>query len=69
MALDFSLSDEQKQVQLSARSMLKKFEGRREQFRKMIFEEKKFPQEIWDAIAHILRQSLHSIADPKSAGV
>src|SRR5438132_13051631 len=49
--LDFSLSDEQKQIQVSARAVLKKFDGRREELRKKIMVEKKFPQEIWDSIA------------------
>ena len=51
MALDFSLSEEQKLIQQSARELVKKFAGRRNEFREMILKQRKFPQEIWDAVA------------------
>lgn len=51
MALDFSLSDDQRMIQQTARDILKPFEGRREELRNMIMKERKFPQEIWDAVA------------------
>ncbi len=51
MALDFELSEEHKMIQKTVRDVLKKFEPRREEMRKQVMVEKKFPQELWNAIA------------------
>ncbi len=51
MALDFELSDEHKMIQKSVRDLLKQFEPKREEMRKQVMVEKKFPQELWNAIA------------------
>lgn len=53
MALDFELSEEQKAIKDAVRSMLKKYEGRREELKEMILKEKKFPQELWDDLAEM----------------
>lgn len=49
--LNFELSDEQKQFQEAARKMLKRFEHKREEWTKQIFNEKTFPQELWQGFA------------------
>ncbi len=51
MALDFELSEEHKMIQKTVRDVLKQFEPRREEMRKKVMVEKKFPQELWDAIS------------------
>jgi len=51
MALDFSLSDEQKAIKQTARDILEKFAKQKEEIRQKVMKERKFPQEIWDAIA------------------
>lgn len=51
MALDFSLSEEQKVIKESVKNLFKKFEKKREELRKKVLEKKEFPQEIWDEIA------------------
>jgi alkylation response protein AidB-like acyl-CoA dehydrogenase len=52
MPLDFALSDEQKLVQTSVRTMLQKYVPRRAEFRQMNAE-RQFPQELWDDFAAI----------------
>ncbi len=52
MALDFALTDEQKLVQTSVRTMLQKYIPRRAEFRQMNAE-RRFPQELWDDFAAI----------------
>jgi acyl-CoA dehydrogenase len=51
MSLDFSFSEEHEMVRQSARDVMKQFEGRRDELREMIVEKKKFPQDVWDAVA------------------
>lgn len=51
MALHFELSEEQQLIQNSARDLMKKFEPRREELIRMIMKEKKFPEEMWQAIS------------------
>jgi len=51
MALDFDLSDEQQQMQETARRMLKQFEKRADEIRHAIFVEKRLPEEVWQAFA------------------
>lgn len=51
MALDFELSEEQILVKKTVAEMLKRFEPRREELRRMILKEKKFPYELWNALA------------------
>jgi hypothetical protein len=50
MALDFSLSDEQKAIKQTARDILQNFAKQKEEIRQKVMKERKFPQEIWDAI-------------------
>jgi alkylation response protein AidB-like acyl-CoA dehydrogenase len=51
MPLDFELSAEQQQYRALADKMLKRFVPRREELKRMILKERKFPQEMWDAFA------------------
>jgi acyl-CoA dehydrogenase len=51
VSLDFSLTDEHKLIKQTVLQVLKQFEGRREELKKLVIEERKFPQEIWDALA------------------
>ncbi|MBI2061295.1 MAG: acyl-CoA/acyl-ACP dehydrogenase [Nitrospirae bacterium] len=51
MALDFSLAEEHKMIQQAVDDLFKRFAPRRDEFRKMLLKEKKFPQELWMAIA------------------
>ncbi|MBI3185690.1 MAG: acyl-CoA/acyl-ACP dehydrogenase [Myxococcales bacterium] len=51
MALDFGLSEEQRQFQVLADRVLQRFAGRREELKRMILKEHRFPQELWDAFA------------------
>lgn len=53
MALDFQLSEEHQLLKKTVADMLKQFTPKREHYKKVILEEKKFPQEIWDAFAEI----------------
>jgi alkylation response protein AidB-like acyl-CoA dehydrogenase len=50
MSLDFELSDEHVMIQDAMDKCLLPFTGRREELRQTILVEKKFPQELWDAI-------------------
>lgn len=52
MALDFDLSEEQKMVRNSVRSMLQPFLARRQEFREMA-REGKFSEELWQAFAEM----------------
>ncbi|HUB09175.1 MAG TPA: acyl-CoA dehydrogenase family protein, partial [Myxococcales bacterium] len=49
--MDFAFSEEQQQTRAAAERMLQRFAPRREQIKKMILKEQKFPQELWDAFA------------------
>lgn len=51
MSLNFELSDEQKMIKQTVASIVKRFEGKREEMIKKVLKEKQFPQEIWDAIS------------------
>lgn len=51
MALDYSLSEEQKLVQETARTLLQRFAHRKDELIHEVMVEKKFPQEMWDAFA------------------
>jgi len=48
--LDFELSDEQRALQEAMTKCLEPFAGRREELHRMVLVEKKFPQDLWDAI-------------------
>jgi alkylation response protein AidB-like acyl-CoA dehydrogenase len=52
MTLDFAVSEEHKLVRSSVRSMLRKYEPRRAEYRQMM-KDQVFPQELWDDIAGI----------------
>src|SRR5262245_55629526 len=49
--MDFALTEEHRLVVETTRSLLKRFEGRRRELHDMIHVHKRFPQELWDAIA------------------
>lgn len=51
MAIDFSLSPEQQAIQETAHNLVKRLAPRREEFKRKIFVEKKFPEEIWQGLA------------------
>ena len=51
MALDFELSSEQKLIQKVVRDIIARFEPRHTEFRRLIHEERRYPQELWDALA------------------
>lgn len=51
MPLDFELSDEQKEYQQVAHQLLQRFSPRREELKRLILKEHKFPQELWDGFA------------------
>jgi acyl-CoA dehydrogenase len=53
MALDFELSPEQQLIQKATRELLARFEPRRAEFRRMIQQERRYPQELWDALAEM----------------
>jgi acyl-CoA dehydrogenase len=49
--MDFTLSEEHRLVLETTRALLKRFESRRREFHDMIYTHKRFPQELWDAVA------------------
>jgi acyl-CoA dehydrogenase len=51
MALDFSLSEEEEQIRQTARRMVARFVGRRDEYRRIIFDEQRLPEEMWQAFA------------------
>ena len=51
ISMDFSLTDEQKMIKESIRSLYKKFESKKDELRERMLKKKQFPQEIWDEIA------------------
>lgn len=51
MSLDYSFSDEQQAIKQTVQDIIRRFEPKREELRKLVLEEKKFPQEVWDAIS------------------
>src|SRR5262245_57947137 len=53
MPLDFELSEEHKLVQKATRELLARFEPRRSEFKRMMLEQRRYPQELWDALAEM----------------
>jgi acyl-CoA dehydrogenase len=53
MALDFELSPEQQLIQKATRDLVARFEPRRPELRRMMIEERRYPQELWDALAEM----------------
>jgi acyl-CoA dehydrogenase len=53
MALDFELSDDHQLIQKATRDLVARFEPRRQEFRRMMLEERRYPQEVWDALAEM----------------
>lgn len=51
--LNFALSEEQKMILKSVQDVLKRFEPRREELKKLVLVDKKFPYEIWDAFCEM----------------
>lgn len=51
MPIDFEFSEEQHQTRQAAQKLLERFAPRREQIKRMIHTEQRFPQELWDAYA------------------
>ncbi len=51
MALSFDFSEEQQQTRAATERLLRRFESRREELKRMILKEQRFPQEMWDAFA------------------
>ncbi len=50
MSLDFQLTEEHRLIQDSMTKCLAQFADRQDELRRMVLVEKKFPQELWDAI-------------------
>ncbi len=50
---NFNLSEEHNLVRSSVKQMLSRFEGKREEFRELAINEKRFPQELWDGFADV----------------
>jgi alkylation response protein AidB-like acyl-CoA dehydrogenase len=48
--MDFTLSEEHSLIKRAARSVIERFKDRRAEIRRMVIEERRFPQEIWSAI-------------------
>jgi alkylation response protein AidB-like acyl-CoA dehydrogenase len=53
MGLDFELSPEHQLIQKATRELLARFEPRRAEFRHLIQVERRYPQELWDALAEM----------------
>jgi alkylation response protein AidB-like acyl-CoA dehydrogenase len=53
MAYEFEITEEQKLIKKTILDMVKKFEPRREEFKEIVFKQKKFPPELWNAISEI----------------
>ncbi len=51
--MDFSLTEEQRMIKQTVADVLERFEPQREQMQREIFSEKKFPRELWNAMAEI----------------
>jgi alkylation response protein AidB-like acyl-CoA dehydrogenase len=51
--MDFALTEQQTLLKNTVADVLKPFEAKREQLQREIFTEKKFPRELWDAMAEI----------------
>ena len=50
---NFALSEEHNLVRTSVKQMLSRFEGKREEFREMAINQKRFPQELWEGFADV----------------
>lgn len=48
--MNFDITEEQQMIKETVRAMIKRFQPRAEEFRRMIHNEKRFPPELWDAI-------------------
>ncbi len=64
--LDFELSDEQRALQDAMKKCLEPFASRHEELRRLVQVEKKFPQELWDAICET--GLLGSMVPPEHGG-
>ena len=53
MGLDFELSPEQRLIQQATRELLARFEPRRREFRALMLKERRYPPELWDALAEM----------------
>ena len=53
MALDFELSAEHRLIQQAIRDLLARLEPRRREFRRLMLEERRYPQPLWDALAEL----------------
>ena len=51
--MDFSLTEEQRMLRKTIGDALERFEPQREQMQREIFKEKKFPRDLWNAMAEI----------------
>ena len=51
MALDFTLTDEQKMIQDAVMDLVKKYEGRADELRESLLKKKVYPQELWQDLA------------------
>lgn len=53
MALDFELGEEQVLIQKAIRDVVARFEPRRLEFRRLMQEERRYPAELWEALAEM----------------
>ena len=51
--MDFALTEQQRMLKNTVSDVLERFEPNREQLQREIFKEKKFPRELWNAMAEI----------------
>ncbi|HEV8310016.1 MAG TPA: acyl-CoA dehydrogenase family protein [Methylomirabilota bacterium] len=51
MALDFELTEDQKLIQKVIRDIAARFEPRRREFRALMHKDRRYPPELWDALA------------------
>jgi acyl-CoA dehydrogenase len=51
--MDFELSAEHQLIQKATRDLVARFEPRRWEFRRQMVEERRYPQEVWDALAEM----------------
>ena len=51
--MDYSLDEEQRMLKQTVADVLGRFEPKREQMQREIFKEKKFPRDLWNAMAEI----------------
>jgi hypothetical protein len=53
MALDFELAPEQVLIQKVVGDIVARFEPHQAEFRRLMHEERRYPQELWDALAEV----------------